>query len=304
MSSIDEQVKASFSVAIRAGLFSLGASVLVGALLMTRSGVNSTSDVVPFTFWTVLFAWVMALISPLAIPVFSRLPRLLSYPLAVILGVLASFCYGVGVSLFLIFGTFSFPVGFAWTAGGIGGLVAVAGVGSRARTGNFLLELVLVGVVCLSLAFGGDAFVIAISGDRHLEIVWVKWKPGTEPAVLEKRLTDYLTEEEVTHLRAMNLSGSLIWKGTGSEGRGQRSRVVLIMQHQLGSSIELPLPERWVIYVQEQNGWRKEPPDAVTVRKTLGLEIDPGSPQRTQLVWREPFGTSRFGGFDWSESGP
>ncbi len=271
---------------------------------MARAGVNSVADVAPFAFWTLLFAVGMVLISYLAIPIFYRLPRLLGYPLAVILGILVSFCYGVGVWPVLFFGTFSFPVGFAWLAGGISGLVAVAGIRSHTRKDNLLFELVLVGVVSLSLAFGGDAVVIALTGDRDLKIVWVKWKPGTEPAVLEKRLTDYLTEEEISRLRSMGLSGRLIWQGTSGRGRGPSSRIVLIMQNQLESPIELPLPERWVIYVQEQNGWRKEPPDAFTVSKTLGLEVDADAPQLTRFVWKEPVGTSIFGGFDWSGTDP
>ncbi len=306
MPSIEERTRFLAMVLLRAGLFSLGASVLVGALLIARSRVNATGDVIPFLFWTVLFALGIVVVSIPATRLFSRLPtRLLSYPLAIVLGTFVSFAFGVVASLFWIFGGFSFPVGFAWMAGGISGLVAVAGVGSRAQKGNLLLESVLAGLVCFGLAFNSDAFIVRLFDERQIDIVWVKWKPGPEQLVLDKRLMDYLTDEEQTHLLTMNLGGHLIWKGTGGEGqRGPKSRMVIVMQQQLKEPIKLLLPERWVIYVQEQNGWRKEPPGAPTVRKTLGLEIDTNSPQVTRFVWEYPGGISHFGGFDWSESDP
>lgn len=294
---------------LRALVFCLCASGLVAALLIASPSPNTPGELGLVLFWTVPFAIGLALASPAAMALFSRFPRFFSYGLAMVLGVVAGFLWGSCVfSVFInpyLFGTFSIPIGFVWGVGGISGLVAIAGIGSRAKRGNLLIEIAVVGAICLAVGLGSDSFVIWLLGEREVDMVWIKWRPGSEALVLDSRLQNYLTEDEQARLLAMNLGGRLEWQRTALRGRGPSSRMVIVMQHQLDEPVELPLPaERGVIYIQEQEGWRMDPSDAPTVRKTLRLEIDPGFPNTTLAVLKEPGGTSGFTAMSWGGPPP
>src|SRR5439155_11253106 len=136
---------------------------------------SSFGDGGPFLSWAMLFALVVRLTALLEALLFAALSRFWSYLLSIGLGLAVGFIWGWGVALILFpFSTFSFPVGFAWIAGGISGMFAAAGLSSRARKGYLPIEVLLTGVVCLGLAFGGNALVIRALDERQVELVFVK----------------------------------------------------------------------------------------------------------------------------------
>lgn len=133
--------------------------------------------------------------------------------------------------------------------------------------------------------------------DQSLEVIIVQWIPGPEPLVLA---ADGLTADEVSQMAAMGVTGQLSRRGTFGGGKGTKhARAVIVMQRPVDSPVALPEPNgSTLIYLQEPGGWKKIPPHAETLQRTIRLtianapgriifETDNGPSGGTFLEWAE-----------------
>jgi hypothetical protein len=297
-------------IMLRAGLFSLGASVLTAFLMMATIKPFAPGDILPCTFWALVLALGMALISPASARLFSRLPLLINYGLAIVMGGIIGFVFSLCLySTFFnpYFGTFSIPVMFAWILGGASGLITVAGTNSKNGKGNKLIETVVVVVLCLVVGLMSDKFILRLDNERKADIVWIRWFPDKNAVVLDPNLFLYIPQEELARLQDLDLIGHLQWfKGKLETIGGDKapiSHMIIIMQEQIMDPIELRLPaddDVVLIYIQDKNEWRMDPPDAALLEQSLRLEVNPDRPSQVIATIKVPGGTDRFGAIDWA----
>lgn len=125
--------------------------------------------------------------------------------------------------------------------------------------------------------------------DQRLQVIFVKHQPGPEPLSVEEEPAGVVLRHqklaawELTQLRATGLTGRLTVGSSGGYGnRGKEARVVIVMQRQLDSPVDLYQPDGTnVIYLQEGTRWRMIPPDAPTLRGTIHLEVYTYDPRDT-----------------------
>jgi hypothetical protein len=290
---------------LRAGLFCLGASTLAAFFLEKQYGGGFPGELVMIVFWSIPFASTLALAVLVIGLVFSPFPRSLSYGLATLLGVVAGYFWERGVYTIFInpfFGVFSVPVFFAWAAGGIAGMVAVAGWRSRAGKGNLILEVLLAVLLTMLIGLGSKSLVGEIYQARHVNIVWIKWEPGPGELVLGRRVDEQLTSGELESIRAEGLGGHLEWKVTANQGDGLVSRMVIILQQPVLNPVELMVPEEQaVIYIQQSDGsFVMRPSDAPLLSRSLRLAPNSVMPEVTTGYLTIPQGTTTMGGINWS----
>src|SRR5713226_3090172 len=103
---------------IRAGSICFAASGVVATLMHFQPVYYVPGELASVIFWTVPFAIGVSFFSFIALLLFSLLPRFVTYPLAIGLGVISGFLWAtVLYTLFLnpYFGTFLIPVAWVWT---------------------------------------------------------------------------------------------------------------------------------------------------------------------------------------------
>jgi hypothetical protein len=295
---------------LKAGFFCLGTSGLTGVVMTASIKPYTPGNILPFTFWTLFLALGMALISPALTRLFSRLPLLLSYGFAIILGGTIGFIFTLCLYSTIInpyFGTFSIPVIFAWVLGGISGLITVAGMSSRSRKGSTYVEAVVVIVLCLIVGFMSNKLVLQITGERQVDTLWIRWFPSENTLILDPNLSKFLPQTELTRLQNLHLKGYLQWFmgkiDTFDQNRVSTSHMIVIMQKQIMNPVELPLPadeDVVLIYIQDKDEWRMDPPDAALLEQSLRLEVNPNRTSQVIAVIKVTGGTDRFGAIDWS----
>ncbi|RPI24414.1 MAG: hypothetical protein EHM61_17105 [Acidobacteria bacterium] len=142
-----------------------------------------------------------------------------------------------------------------------------------------------------------------------VEQVYAKYSPASRP---DQSLSvipfppdkQPITEEEIRLLEQMNLKGELRIEGFGtysSKGaRGPTIRVLLIMQRQVDSPVEFPLPpEGRLILLQTDSGWLLEPSDYRKTEKTVRIEPSNTAPHRTSVNFDTGNGRSGSDAFGW-----
>ena len=288
----------------RAGMFALSASLLSGVLMKLTIEPFVASDISPFFFLSLVFAVAIALVSPLVVGVFLRLPSWANYFIAIVIGVLGGFFWALVVGRVVVnpfFGNFSFPVGTAWMVGSFSGLISLAGAGSKSEGKHLVLAAII--SVLLSVFIGIRSFplYIQLSEQRTVESIWIKWRPGPEPLSFDSDVRKYLTPGAQAILQRMSWDGHLELVKGYRVGTGPTSRIVVIMHRPIDKPMELPLPaDAPIIYIQQDGGWIKHPIDAPVLSETLRLEINPDRPKQV-MAWIEILGgRNGFSAIDWT----
>jgi len=167
------------------------------------------------------------------------------------------------------------------------------GLGARQR-------LAILGIWCLATAWIAFPFVPwpFREADQSLEVIIVQWIPGPETLVLA---ADGLTADEVAQMAAMGVTGQLSRRGTFGGGKGiKHARAVIVMQRPVDSPLALPEPNgSSLIYLQELGGWKKIPPHADTLRRSIRLTIA-NAPGR--IIFETDNGPSGGTFFEWAEA--
>jgi len=111
--------------------------------------------------------------------------------------------------------------------------------------------------------------------DRRLRLVYARWVPVDDGPVREEPIgpgdrNRYLTDQEIEELRAAGLTGVIHY--LGGQGDGAGLRFVVIMARPDRDTVDLPKPASGdILYLQTQEGWRKFPPSAPTLPRTVRL---------------------------------
>ena len=130
-----------------------------------------------------------------------------------------------------------------------------------------------IGLLQTSYALLGSA----IATEPRLSLVYARWVPGDDP-VREEPIGPgdtsgpYLTSQELEELRASGLTGVI--HGVGRQVCSDPScvRFVVIMSRPVQETVDLRKPKSGnILYIQTQQGWRRFPATAPTVRRTVRL---------------------------------
>lgn len=169
----------------------------------------------------------------------------------------------------------------------LGSLVLLVAAVISTRAPRVAARVAIVAVIANWSFFAYAIPVLAYqeSVKQELEVVFVRWVPGTgplsqEPLPSNERAASIgarpsLGPADVDALQRAGLTGTVSVSGGGTFGEGQRSRLLVVMSRQLFSSpVELRQPERsQAIYVQSGQDWRQFPADSRLSRLTVRLEI-------------------------------
>ncbi|HWQ52275.1 MAG TPA: tetratricopeptide repeat protein [Bryobacteraceae bacterium] len=141
--------------------------------------------------------------------------------------------------------------------------------------------------------------------EQRITTVRVRWYPGPEELHLEPPPDPWLPEsptaEELDRLRDAGLHGRLVMNGYSIDGRGLRSRAVVVMHRQVEEPVRLAAPDNsCVVLVQREDAWERLPGDAPVLPRSIVIAPQPDTPVFT-LVSVELFGGGSTGGvgFGW-----
>ena len=111
----------------------------------------------------------------------------------------------------------------------------------------------------------------------QLQFIFEKWAPA-DAAIREEPIgpyaspDHYLTDAEVGQLRDAGFTGILHCFG----GDPKTVRFVIVMSRPVQETVDLPKPASGsILYIQTQTGWKKFPPSAATVARTVRLTPAP-----------------------------
>jgi hypothetical protein len=189
-------------VTLRAAVFCFMASGLVAIMTITLNSGFGAGDIGPFLFWTAPFVAGVAISSLVLVRLFSRLSHFASYLVAIFLGSISGILWFAALVTWFLnpwLGFFNFPVLACWMAGGASGMLSVAGIRSRARKGNTVIELALLVTLSSLFAFGTEPFIAWSTGDRQITFIFVRWQPDSGSMILANSF-NALNEDEVAQL--------------------------------------------------------------------------------------------------------
>ena len=177
--------------------------------------------------------------------------------------------------------------------------MAVTSVISIAKVSALIGSLVLLAL--------GTMFVVSSKRqqEQQLEVKSVKWQPGSGELRSFEVLGQRLTNADVERLRALGLSGSVTFAGSGIYGSGPpgtnedrpNAYVLIVLQRPVKEPVNLAQPDRTkVIYVQTDDGWRMYPSDAKTLQRKIRLAPDPRDPEFATLYMVDHPDGSKQGG--------
>lgn len=141
--------------------------------------------------------------------------------------------------------------------------------------------------------------------EQRITLVRVRWYPGPEELHLEAPPDSWLPEsptaEEIDRLRDAGLRGRLVMQGYSIDGRGLRSRALIVMHRQVTEPVRLGAPDNAsVTLVQRDEAWERLPADAPVLPRSIVIAPQADMPVFT-LVSVELFGGASTGGvgFRW-----
>jgi hypothetical protein len=194
------------------------------------------------------------------------------------------------------FGAWSFPVLLCWTTGGALSQAAAA----TARPGRDWRRLVIEAAAYLLVATGAlyvyRPAVVYLRHDQHLTLVYGRIRPTIAvPPVDDSR--ELLISGEKELLARAKIGGSVeIVGGHASNTTEQpRARILVLLRRPVDRVYRLLQPDATtVLYIQEENGFRRFPADA-KVLSDRAVEFYPAGATETRY-WVEGAGGARSGG--------
>ena len=171
---------------------------------------------------------------------------------------------------------FGFPITPAWIAGALTGTFIVTCL-SVVPTGGGLIWIAGIGVaVALVTVVITEPIASLLTGDQQVTVMFARLEPGGIGLVIEDDL-ELLSEELKALAEGSGIRGLLRIQGGSVEGSGPLSSALVIMETQIGSPVELALPDRsMVVYVQQGSDWLRFPADTPTLSRRILLHPESG----------------------------
>ncbi len=132
-----------------------------------------------------------------------------------------------------------------------------------------------------------------------MEQIFVQWFK-TQEQLTQKPFNDVeFKEDELRLLEREGIRGTLEVRGVSLLQREcQPSRMVIIIQDSQYLPTDLSLPNKTaIIYLQEDNGWRKLPADALVLERKISLKEDQNNPHWILEMTELESGGLQGGGF-------
>jgi len=111
-----------------------------------------------------------------------------------------------------------------------------------------------------------------------------------------------LSPEEVQRIKDTGITGAISTYAANSRfGNGKKSDVTLIMQMPVMEPVELKEPDATsVVYIQYGRDWKRFPPDARTLERTIRIEPMAFAPNQTSVMVELANGARQGFGVTWS----
>jgi hypothetical protein len=231
-----------------------------------EGGLGSINDhAFLLAFVNIPIALGAAILAAAFAPAFARAPRFL---LAALMGATGSAAW-----ISLVNGRFALELSLPWMTAGATAMALSAGI----IAGRRRAAVVAAAIVWILGTVGGTKPVVAfMSGEQRLELVFVHWLPGDTPlsaALAPLDVDDHLRGE----LDRRGLTGMIeVEYGRHVHGHhGAQARAIILMRHAEFRRVWLPQPDAaTILYVQEDDGWRRYPAEAPTLPRAIRLDPD------------------------------
>jgi hypothetical protein len=270
---------------------------LAGAKVAIRDGFGA-GDLLAFFVWTVPLSLVVALIHEGLAGFLRARTRVLTYTLSGMAGIFTGVSWTYLVALWLgpYFGAFSFEVLSCWIVGAASGLIVTAKYYDETGR-SFPISLAIVVTIALVAVVGDRPLMRMLSDSRELEVITVKWRPGSESLSGPSILGTQLTNADVERLKSIGLTGEIEFASSGMFGEGKHAKAIIVITQPLKEPTALPQPKGSdVIYLQTPYGWQIYPPNAQMLERNIQLFPDQQQPERATRYSVENRDGSRQGG--------
>jgi hypothetical protein len=194
------------------------------------------------------------------------------------------------------FGAWSFPVLLCWTTGGALSQAAAATTRPGSDWRRFALESGSYLLVATAALYVYRPAIVHLRHDQHLTLVYGRIRPTTAgPSVDDSR--ELLISGETDLLARAKIDGSVEVVGGHAANTTQhpRARILVLLRRPVDRVYRLLQPDATtVLYIQEDNGFRRFPADA-KILSDRAVEFYPAGTNETDY-WVEHAGGARSGG--------
>lgn len=286
-----------FKVALVSASTCLAVSVLMAAAKVALHGGFGASDLVPFFFWTILLSVLIGVTKTGLVALLQTRSLAISYAVSGIVGVIGGVLWTHFVAFWVgpYFRTFSFEVLTCWVVGSTSGLLVVQK--HEALKSQLTISFVFIVVISMGALFGDRLLLSRLTNSREIQVVTVKWKPGSQALVNPPVLGLKLSNADLERLKSIGLTGQIEFASSAVFGEGKRGKVIIVISQQLKEATTLPQPDGIdVIYVQSPEGWKMYPSNAATLKRRIELLPDQRDPDSATLYFVENADGTRQGG--------
>jgi hypothetical protein len=287
-----------WKVALVAAFICLGVSMLLASAKVAIRGGFGAGDLLPFFLWTLPLCLLIASIRNTLDPLLRTRSVPLTYALNLIAGTITGVLWTYLVAFWLgpYFNAFSLEVLSSWMVGAASGLIVTSKY--HQRTGRSLPISLAIVVVILLVGLVADRPLFRLqSNGQRLELVVVKWTPGSQALSNPPVLGGKLTDAELEQLKSIGLTGQVESGGPGFFGEGKRGKAMIVISQQLKQPTTLPQPDgSELIYLQTPEGWKMYPTNAATLSRIIELWPDEREPERVTRYAVQNADGSRQGG--------
>lgn len=273
----------------------LAASMSLAAAKVALQSGFGAGDLMPFLFWTIPLSVAIGLVKTGLVAALRGRSSVVAHAVSGIVGVVVGVFWTFLVASWLgpFFGAFSFEVLTCWIVGGASGLI----ITWNGTALSLPVSIAIVVVIWFSGLISDRPISRLLSDSRQIEVVAVKWKPGSDslsnPPILGMKLSD----ADLERLKSIGLTGQVEFASSGGSGEGKRGRAIIVMSQQLKQSASLPQPDGGeVVYLQTPEGWKIYPSNAATLGRNIQLWPDEREPERVTRYFVENADGTRQGG--------
>ena len=269
----------------------LAAAAGAAAVLVARAAAG-TFDLIPFFAGTLPLALFVGLLAIALGRDELKLGNGARAALGLTIGAVFGFLWAaVAASLLARFiAEISLPVMPCWIAAGAAGLVSGL---TRRPAGGKVAETILLCGFAVALVAASEPVRQALSGDQELHVVFVRWWPDQEEALVGAARPDSTLRRR---LGAAGIVGRSEISGRAVHGHGRRALAVVVFTGPLAGRSTIPLPDAdTIVYVQKAAAFQMVPENSPTLERTLDLYPNRRDPLRTQYQVRLADGAQEAG---------
>jgi hypothetical protein len=288
----------ALAAATRAVIWGLCGTLVPALVELSGSNWFGAGDLRALAFFTLPLLLILAVIGVALARKLAQRPIWIGVVIGATGGVGVGFLWTLANALHLgpWFGAWSVPVLLCWTTGGALSLVAAATTRLAAPRWRIVVESGAYLFVAMVAFFVYRPAIVHLQHDQHLTLVYGRIRlSNAELAIDDSRDLLIPGEREMLALAAIGGSVELIGGYAANTTEQPRARVLVLLRRPVDRVYRLLEPDKTtVLYIQENSGFRRFPPDA-KVLPDRAVEVYPADPNETRY-WVEHAGGARSGG--------